>query len=150
VYLASAVVGEVGDVAGAGLRRFRFFDWSVGLFAGFDAVEEICMWVMVAVWKLWRGGRGYFWRGRFRDGGRWKPAAMNFQGSFGAAEFEAAVVDGGGHGAFVDDIEAWIAKRGLKGIRAIHCGKTWFIGEDLRVGGLIGFHGPVDDVKSNE
>src|SRR5882757_9513209 len=74
-------------------------------------------------------------------------AAINFEGGFGAAEFQATVVDGGGHGAFVNDIEAGIAKCGLKSVRAIPLREDMFIGEDLRVGGLIGFHGPVDDVN---
>src|SRR5882762_2236369 len=73
-------------------------------------------------------------------------AAINFEGGFGAAEFEAAVVDGGGHGAFVHDIEAGIAQGGLKSVGAIPLWEDVFIGEDLRVRGLIGFHGPVDDV----
>ena len=38
--MAVVVVGEVGDLAGAG-RGYTGFDWGVGLFAGFDAVEEI-------------------------------------------------------------------------------------------------------------
>jgi len=39
-YLTGAAVGEIGDLAGAGCGDSGF-DWRVGLFAGFDAIEEI-------------------------------------------------------------------------------------------------------------
>ncbi len=139
------VVGEVGYVAGAG-RGDSGFDWGVGLFAGSDAVEEILHVGDGAVLEAVGAEDGIaFGGGTFAMDG--EAGAINFQGGFGAAEFEAAVVDRGGHGAFVDDIEAGIAKRGLKGVRAIPLREDMFIGEDLRVRGLIGFHGPVDDVN---
>src|SRR5712675_1639660 len=142
--LAVVVVGEVGYVAGAGCGDSGF-DWGVRLFAGLDAVEEILHVGDGAVLKAVGAEDGVTlgWCAFAMDG---EAAAINFQGRFGAAEFEAAVVDGGGHGAFVDDIEAGIAKRGLKGVRAIPLREDVFIGEDLRVGGLIGFHGPMHDV----
>src|SRR5712672_1132373 len=142
--LAVAVVGEVGYVAGAG-RGDSGFDWGIGLFAGLDAVEEILHVGDGAVLEAVGAEDGIaFGGGTFAMDG--EAGAINFQGGFGAAEFEAAVVDRGGHGAFVDDIEAGIAKRGLKGVRAIPLREDVFIGEDLRVRGLIGFHGPVHDV----
>ena len=143
--MAVVVVGEVGYVAGAGCGDSGF-DWGVGLFAGFDAVEEILHVgdgaVLEAVGA--EDGIAFGWGAFAMDG---EAAAINFEGGFGAAEFEAAVVDGGGHGAFVNDIEAGIAQRGLKSVRAIPLREDVLIGEDLRVGGLIGFHGPVDDVN---
>src|SRR5712675_2612188 len=142
--LAVVVVGEVGYVAGAGCGDSGF-DWGVGLFAGLDAVEEILHVGDGAVLEaVGAEDRVAFGGGAFAMDG--EAAAIDFQGRFGAAEFEAAVVDGGSHGAFVDDIEAGIAKRGLKGIGAIPLREDVFIGEDLRVGGLIGFHGPMHDV----
>src|SRR5712672_722817 len=143
--LAVAVVGEVGYVAGAG-RGDSGFDWGIGLFAGLDAVEEILHVGDGAVLEAVGAEDGIaFGGGTFAMDG--EAGAIDFQGRFGAAEFQAAVVDGGGHGAFVDDIEAGIAQRGLKGIRAIPLREDVFIGEDLRVGGLIGFHGPVHNVN---
>ncbi len=143
--LAVVVVGEVGYVAGAGRGDSGLY-WSGGLFAGLDAVEEILHVgdgaVLEAVGAKDRVALG---RGAFAMDG--ESAAINFQGGFGAAEFEAAVVDGGGHGALVDDIEAGIAQRGLKSVRAIPLRKDMFIGEDLGVAGLVGLHGPVDDVN---
>src|SRR5712672_3621368 len=143
--LAVAVVGEVGYVAGAG-RGDSGFDWGVGLFAGSDAVEEILHVGDGAVLEAVGAEDGIaFGGGTFAMDG--EAGAINFQGGFGAAEFEAAVVDRGGHGAFVDDIETGIAQGGLKSVGAIPLREDVFIGEDLRVRGLIGFHGPVDDVN---
>lgn len=142
--LAVAVVGQVGDVAGAGCGDTGF-DWGVGLFARLDAVEEILHVGDSAVLEAVGAEDGVaFGGGAFAVDG--EAAAVNFQCGFSAAEFQAAVVDRGSHGAFVHDVEAGVAQRGLKSVRAIPSREDVFIGEDLRVGGLIGFHGPVHDV----
>src|SRR5260221_603714 len=89
--LAVAVVGEVGYVAGAGCGDSGLY-WSVGIFTGLDAVEEILHVgdgaVLEAVGAEDRVALG---RGAFAVDG--EAAAINFEGGVGAAEFEAAVVD---------------------------------------------------------
>src|SRR5260370_38683179 len=74
-----------------------------------------------------------------------RSAAVELQGCVRAAEFEAAVVDRGSHRAFVNDIEAGVAQRCLKSVGAIPLLEDVFVGEDLRLCGLVGFHGPVPD-----
>ena len=73
-------------------------------------------------------------------------AAVNFQCRLGAAKFEASVVDGGIHHAFINDIEAGIAEGGLNRIGAIPLIEKIFVAEHEGLLRLVGFHRPVDNV----
>ena len=133
--MASVTVGEVGEVSGAG-GGYASFDGGVGFFAGLDAVNEVLHVGEGAVAEAVFGEDGVFFA---RDGFvvEGHGGAVDFEGSFGAAEFEAAVVDGGGHHAFVDDVEAFsflagIAEGGLNGVWAVPFGEVVFVGEHLR------------------
>ena len=90
--LGVALVGEVGDVAGAG-GGDAGFDGGVGFFAGADAVEEIFHVGDGAVAETFGFDDGIeVALDAFAPDG--EAAARDFQGGVGAAEFEAAVVDG--------------------------------------------------------
>ena len=92
--LGVALVGEIGDVAGAG-GGDAGFDGGVGLFAAADAVEEIFHVGDGAVAEAFGFDDGIeIALDAFAPDG--EAAASDFQGGFGAAEFEAAVVDGRG------------------------------------------------------
>ena len=69
--------------------------------------------------------------------------AIDLQRGLGAAEFKAAVVDGGAHHALVDDIPPGIAERRLNGVGAIPLLKDIFVSEHLRLARRIGLHRPV-------
>ena len=138
------MVGQIGDLACAGCGDSGF-DWRVWLFTRLDAVEEILHVGDGAVAEaVCPQDRVVFARHAFAMDA--KAEAVKLQGCFGAAEFEAAVIDRGGHRALVNDIEAGIAHRCLKGVGAIPVLEDIFVSEDLRAFGLVGFHGPVHDV----
>ena len=87
------VVGEIGDVAGAG-GGYAGFDRGVGLFAAADAVEEIFHVVDGAVAEAVGFDDGIVFAALHAFAIDAEAAAIDFEGGFGAAEFEAAVVDG--------------------------------------------------------
>jgi len=142
--LAGAVIGQVGDVAGA-RGGHTSFDRSVWLFARTDTIEEVLQVVDGAVaeavgpyYWIFPSGQAFVING--------EAAAVDLQGGVGASELEASIVDGGGHHSFVDDVESGIAEGRLHGVGALPLFEDGFVGEELRVRGLIGFHGPVSDV----
>ena len=73
-------------------------------------------------------------------------AAVELQGGFVAAEFKAAVVDGGTHHSLIADVEAGITEGCLDGVGAIPLLEDIFVGEHLRGLGGVLLHGPVHDV----
>src|SRR5579872_5314187 len=90
--LGVALVGEVGDVAGAGGGDSCFYG-GVGFFTRADAVEEIFHVVVGAVAEALGFDDGIEIAGEaFAPDG--ETVAGDIQGGFSAAEFEAAVVDG--------------------------------------------------------
>ena len=73
-------------------------------------------------------------------------AAVELDGAFCAAEFYAAVVNAGGHHAFVDYVETFIlrtlvAEGGLEGVWAVPFFEDVFVGEHEGMSGLVGLHG---------
>ena len=131
-------------MAGAG-RGDAGFDGSVGFLAGADAIEEIGHVIDGAV------AEGLGFEDRIVLAGdafaiEAEAGASDFESGVGAAKFEAAIVDGRSHHAFVDDVEAGIAEESLDGVRAFPLLEHVFVAEHVDVLGLIGFHGPVSDV----
>ncbi len=150
VSLAVAVVGEVGDVAGAGGGYSGLYG-GVRLLTAFEAVDEVLHVLDGAVAEAGLGEDGVLFavEALFVDA---EARAGQLEGGFSAAELQASVVDGTGHHALVDDVELilafafGIAQGRLDGVWAVPLLKDVFVAEHHGFAGGVGLHGPVHDV----
>src|SRR3984885_7333239 len=134
-------IGEIGNLPGT-RGGDASFDGRVRFLTRLDTLEEIPHVVDRSV------AEAFFLQDRILATLHALPvnaetAAINLQCRLGAAEFEAAVVNGGAHHAFVHYIPPWVAQRRLNGVGAIPFVEDIFVGQHLRLARGIRLHRPV-------